>query len=278
MVYLKLLRPNNWIKNLFIFAPLFFARDIFDPERFIHTLWTFAAFSVVASGVYVINDIADAEADRKHSFKNRRPLAQGAISVKSAGFLAAALFLAGAALVWAKAANSAVFFAAYIVLNILYSVWLKHIPVVDILTVSSFYIVRVLAGASAANVPLSQWLMLCTIFIAMFMVVGKRRAELQETHPRAVMRFYTEKTLDVFLIVTVTLTLVAYSLYTVLVVRSDTGVYAIFFVVLGLFRYLQLAYENGGAASPEKILLTDPLVRLSVVVWAILMYLTFYGV
>jgi DMSO/TMAO reductase YedYZ heme-binding membrane subunit len=136
----------------------------------------------------------------------------------------------------------------------------------------------VLAGASAANVPLSQWLMLCTIFIAMFMVVGKRRAELQETHPRAVMRFYTEKTLDVFLIVTVTLTLVAYSLYTVLVVRSDTGVYAIFFVVLGLFRYLQLAYENGGAASPEKILLTDPLVRLSVVVWAILMYLTFYGV
>src|ERR1035437_2220667 len=165
----KLLRPYSWIKNLFIFVPLFFARDFFIYAKLSTVILAFIVFCITASSVYILNDIFDIEQDRKHSNKKNRPLASGAVSVKSAIIMFFCLLIIDAFIVYFYIPQIFLLIGLYFLLNILYSKYLKHIAVVDILLVSSFYFIRIIIGGIAAQVPVSHWLLLCMIFISIFL-------------------------------------------------------------------------------------------------------------
>ena len=175
-----LLRPYSWIKNLFIFVPLFFARDFFIYEKLTNVTLAFIIFCITASSVYIINDIFDIEQDRKHDTKKNRPIASGAVSVKSAVTLFFCLLAINALLIHFFIPQIFQLVGLYFFLNILYSAYLKHIAILDLLLVSSFYYLRIMVGGIAAGVPISNWLSICIVFISLFLIVGKRLAEFDQ--------------------------------------------------------------------------------------------------
>ena len=262
MHYLLLLRPHNWIKNFFVFIPLFFAHKLLAPEQLTLAAYAFIAFCSVASAVYVINDIADRENDRKHPKKQHRPIASGAVS-PTAGWLIAAALLAITGFIAYKAVPAIVpVLGVYFIANLGYSFYLKRVAIVDILMVAGFYLLRVSAGALAVDVPVSGWLLLATIFVALFLVVAKRKAELvhgdilQQTQgqTRAVLQQYKPEFLNMLLTMSVVMMLVVYSVYTVTVLASHRASYSMFFVLLGVLRYMYLANNSTEAEQPERLI------------------------
>jgi len=276
MDYLRLLRPSSLIKNVFVFVPLFFAGDMFDWQRTIPAAWAAAAFCLVASAVYVLNDLIDQEEDRRHPIKQLRPLAAGKVSVPAALLLPMACLAASALLVRSFVPAVLWPLVTYFALNLSYSFLLKRVAIADILLVSGFYLIRVMAGGMAAQVPVSPWLLLCTIFISLFLVVGKRRAEFGQEERRHVLRFYTGTFLDALMIISVSLTLISYSLYTVLVLGTDLAVCSIFLVLLAMLRYLLLVYTTDHAECPEKAVWVDPVALVATSAWLVVMYVVFY--
>lgn len=282
--YLLLIRPHNWIKNFFVFVPLFFARDLFSPDQLISATYAFLAFCAAASCVYVINDIADRERDARHPRKKHRAIASGAVSVPAGWFLAAILFVAAGFLAWYNVPQALPVIAVYFFGNLAYSFYLKRVPIVDLLLVSAFYVLRVSAGALAVNVPVSGWLFIATIFVALFLVTAKRQAELIHrdtsvtggTETRAVLGSYTPDFLSTMMTMSVVMMLVVYSVYTVTVLDSHRAIYAMFFVLLGTFRYLYLAHRSEQAEQPEKLIFSDFWIFVSAVCWIIFMYLILY--
>jgi 4-hydroxybenzoate polyprenyltransferase len=274
--YLKLLRPLQWIKNIFIFVPLVFARELFVSEKLVTTLTAFVVFCFVASSMYIINDLLDKEQDALHPTKRFRPLAAGTVSIFRASTLVLILLSSSALVVYYYIPQIAIILGIYIILNILYSGYLKNIVVVDIVIVSVFYLCRILVGGFATDTYISRWLVLCTIFLTLFIIVGKRRSEQIHHHQRKVLQFYTPQLLDLFLAITTALTLVAYGIYSVLGVTSEHAVYSMLFVLVGVFRYLYLIYSSSQAEYPEKIAVTDKVIIMSVVGWGIGMYYIFY--
>lgn len=267
LAMLQQLRPRQWTKNAAVLAPLLFARSLLQPGSALRAAMAAVAFSLAASGIYVLNDWLDREKDRLHPEKRHRPIAAGRVGP----VLAAALLLgcwAGAAALSALLGSSfAAVLGGYVALQVLYSFWLKHQVVVDVLVIAIGFVLRVVAGAVAISVPVSNWLYLCTLLLALFLGFAKRRAELgvleeEAGAHRANLGEYSVALLDQLISVTAACCILAYGLYTVSPdtvrhVGSDDLKFTVPFVVHGIFRYLYLVHRRGLGGSPEKVLLSD---------------------
>lgn len=278
MAYLRLLRPVQWAKNAFVFAPLVFSRHLFDPAYVEKAVLAFGVFSVVSSVVYIINDIADRASDRLHPLKRNRPIASGAVSVPAA--LVVAFVLAGVAVAGALWLGPKVAFVAaiYLGLNLGYSLGLKQVILVDVFIVASGFMLRVLAGAFAIGVQVSPWLVLCTLFVSVFLAVSKRRAEIllniaeESELARPVLRKYDIQFIEQMMTVTASGMAISYALYTVAertveVFGTENLIFTTVFVLFGIFRYLYLVRTYKTNDNPTQLLLSDLPIILNVIAW-----------
>ena len=284
--FLLALRPTHWVKNLIIAGPLVFSLSVFDKDRLVLTALAIVIFSALASAVYLLNDIADREKDRRHPVKRFRPIASGALPI-GAAWTSCAILLAGA--LWASWDLSpwfALCAALYFVNNILYSFWIKHVVILDVMALAAGFVLRVIAGAVAIGVPASEWLIMCTILLAMFLGFAKRRHELvllasnAESH-RKVLDEYSAYFLDQMILIAASATVVCYALYTVAPhtikqFGTDRLIYTVPFVLYGLFRYLYLVHQKESGGNPTKTLLTDKPTLVNVALWLSSIFLLIY--
>src|SRR2546422_662983 len=275
---LNALRPGQWTKNLLVFAGLLFGMQLFVPSAVLRALAAFAIFCGLSGVVYLFNDILDRDSDRRHPLKSKRPIASGALSVHAATVSAiaiGALALAGSvALGWTFALVA----AAYLGLQALYSTSLKHVVIIDVLTLSFGFVLRAVAGAVAVNVEFSHWLLVCTILLALFIALNKRRHEITlladdaATH-RPILGEYSEYLLDQMIAVVTASTLISYVFYTISPETQEKfgtqwlGL-TIPFPLYGIFRYLYLVHRREGGGSPSELLLTDRPLLVCVALWA----------
>jgi 4-hydroxybenzoate polyprenyltransferase len=271
------MRPEQWLKNGFVLAPIVFSGLIGDPDAWLRTLLAVAAFCAASSAVYLVNDVIDREADRSHPIKQNRPIASGDVSVTTALVVAVLLLTAAAVVsVWLGGWFPAVL-AAYVSLVLLYSVLLKRAVFLDVLVVAAGFVLRVVGGAVAINVPVSRWILVVTYLLALYLALGKRRSELvllgreAGTH-RVVLGHYTLPMVDQAISVVLGATVVAYALYTVAPetvakVGSEGMLATVPIVLYGLFRYLYLLHRHELGGSPTRALLTDRPLLVCVVVW-----------
>lgn len=258
---LKEMRVWQWTKNVLVFAPLIFGAKLFGTSELTSTILVFLAISFAASTAYVINDLFDIKEDRAHPTKRKRPIASGAISKPEAYVLVGVLLLLASSLSFYVSLAAFALVALYIFLNLFYSKFLKHQPVIDILAVAFFYIYRVYLGAVATDLHVSGWIILTTFFLALFMVVGKRRAESVAASggkaiSRKVLGLYSEKFLDAALILSIGLFITFYSLYSVLV-QNGIFILSIFPVIYIALRYLYLVFVQNQGEEPEKLIFKD---------------------
>lgn len=284
---LSSLRPYQWTKNLIIFAALMFGERLLDLRSLAYSAAAFAIFCALSGVVYLINDVADREADRRHPVKMHRPIASGALPVPVA--LSAALVLAGGALASAFLLRPlfGVLAVSYVALLALYSGPLKHIVIIDVLTIAIGFVLRAAAGAVAIDVPISHWLYVLTILLALFLALSKRRHELvlladRATGHRRILEEYSPYLLDQMISVVSASTLVAYAFYTVspeTVEKFGTDRLGLTlpFPLYGIFRYLYLVHRREGGGSPAEMLLTDRPLLLCVALWAVAVALIIYG-
>lgn len=265
--YLRLLRPHQWLKNGFVFVGLLFGHGWSEPAKVHAALHAFAAFCLVSSAVYVLNDLIDREQDRQHPKKRRRPLASGTVAPASALLLMVACLALGLALAFGRVAAPWVF-VAYVLINIGYCFGLKHVVVLDVFLIASGFMLRILAGTLGIGVVPSHWLLLCGLMLTLFLGFAKRRAELialadESGNHRRVLEHYSDTFLDQMISVAATGTVVSYSLYTVspdTVALHGTAhlIYTVPFVLYGMFRYLFRLHLRGGGGDPALELLRDP--------------------
>ena len=280
------LRPGQWTKNLLVFAGVLFGRRLLEPEALGRAIAAFAIFCALSGVVYLINDVADRETDRRHPLKARRPIASGALPVSSAiaaAFLLSAVGLAGAAALGWKFLVVA---ATYLALLALYSGPLKHIVIVDVLTIAAGFVLRAIAGAVAVNVEISHWLLVCTVLLALFIALAKRRHELVllaggATGHRPILEEYSPYLLDQMISVVTASTLIAYIFYTISPETQERfGTswlgFTIPFPLYGIFRYLYLVHQREGGGSPAELLLTDRPLLICVALWALAVALIIY--
>ena len=282
---LKTMRLRQWIKNVFIFFALIFDKQLFTPAPFLRTLAGFFLFCLISSAVYLLNDIADIEADRQHPEKKHRPLASGALPVSIA--LGAAILLSLIALVlgyWMAPAFAGVL-AIYLILNVLYSLWLKHVPILDVLIVSSGFVLRVAAGVTLITVErFSPWLYVITTLFSLYIGLGKRRAEMNllaegAAAHRKVLDGYTIPLLDQYITIVSGMTIITYSLYTFSAPNlplNHSMMLTIPFVVYGIFRYLQLIQTGHAAGAPDEVALKDRALQITVLLWGLAVIAVFY--
>lgn len=274
---LKLMRPVQWLKNVLILAPLVFAHQFFNYEQLGWALLGVVIFSLLASGVYIINDFFDRERDRAHPFKCRRPLASGDISPRVAGILAAGLLLLVAVLTGVFFPATGLLLLAYFLLNLLYSRYLKAIPVVDVVTVAGFYLFRIIYGGLIIAVPVSAWLILCALFLAMLIVGSKRLGEQSGVAAgRSVLEFYSPEFLKQLTLGSGALALMSYGIYTVLAVGGQSLLYSNLPAVVGVFRLIYLAERGQDTEAPEWLIFRDRVILISVLTWLALIYLSLY--
>jgi 4-hydroxybenzoate polyprenyltransferase len=284
---LAALRPAQWTKNAVVLAPLVFARRATDAPSVARAIAATALFCAVSSAAYLGNDIADRERDRRHPVKRLRPVASGELSVATA--LAASLALAGAALATAAALGPKVlaWAAAYVALQALYSRRLKDVPILDVFSIAAGFVLRVLLGADAIDVPVSHWLYLCTILLALFLALEKRRSELSllagdAAAHRGILSEYSVAFVDQLVTITAGCTILAYALYavapdTIAKFHGDRLKYTIPFVIYGLFRYLFLVHRRGEGGQPERVLLRDHALQLGIAGWLAVVAWTVYA-
>lgn len=283
---IKAMRPKQWTKNLFVFAALIFDRKLFDLYSLQRTLMTFGLFCLLASSVYIINDIMDIEADRNHPVKKNRPIASGKLPVNLA--IIVAILLLAVALIGSYFLNKGTFliFLIYFVLNLAYSKWLKHIAIIDVLMIAAFFVLRVAAGVSVIQVErFSPWLYVVTTLFALYLGFGKRRAELSVLIPenatshRKVLAGYSIDFIDQMITIVSATTIIAYSLYTFSapnLPENHIMMLTIPFVLYGIFRYLSLIQINKKGGEPEDLLLNDRPLQITIVLWGIAVILIFY--
>lgn len=263
----KLMRPRQWIKNGFVFAPLMFTGLFLDMIAVSQTLMAFILFSLAASATYVVNDLKDIESDRKHPVKSKkRPLASGQVTASQAKKLLLGLYAILFAGFWLQPMVMAVI-AAYLLLNVAYSFYLKHQPVLDIFTIAIGFVLRVYAGAMAISVPVSSWMFVTTLCLALYLAAMKRRQELLLTSQegRSVLEKYTVSLVERYAEMAATGALLFYSLF-VMNARPEM-VMTIPFVLFGLFRYWYVSEALGVGESPTDALLADKQLLLTVVAW-----------
>ena len=269
---LSALRPQQWTKNLLLFAGIVFAAKLGDSVRWAEAGAAFAAYCAASSAAYLVNDVRDREADRAHPLKQRRPVARGDLPVRSALVLATVLAALALGLTVALGAESLVLLGAFAALQAAYTIRLKHVVLVDVLTIASLFVTRAAAGALAVRVPISPWLLVCTGLLALFLALGKRRGELllvesQATPGRPVLNGYSLAFVDRMVTVVAGATVVVYAAYTVSAHDSRALPATIPFVVFGLFRYVHLIRRRGLGEEPDQVLVTDLPILLAVTLW-----------
>ena len=283
---IKTMRLRQWTKNGFIFFGLIFDKQLFLVEPFLRTVAGFFLFCLVSSAVYLFNDISDVEADRSHPEKKFRPIASGKLPIRVAWIAALVLTLVAIPVGYLLSPFFALILAAYLLINLLYSRWLKHIPVLDVLIISSGFVLRVAAGVAliAPVERFSPWLYMITILFSLYIGFGKRRAEMNllaqdaSTH-RKVFDGYTIPLLDQYITIVSGMTIVAYSLYTFSapnLPENHSMMLTIPFVVYGIFRYMQLIQVGHAAGSPDEVALKDRPLQITVLLWGLAVIAIFY--
>jgi 4-hydroxybenzoate polyprenyltransferase len=283
------LRPEQWTKNLFVFAGLIFGGRLLQWDAVLVATAAFAIFCVLSGAVYLLNDIADRDADRRHPLKESRPIASGQLAVGAALPVAGVLAAGGVAAAFLIRPAFGAAAAAYLLLLLAYSLALKHVVIIDVLTIAAGFVLRAVAGALAVAVPIGTWLLVCTTLLALFLALSKRRHELlllgdAATDHRRILEEYSPYLLDQMIAVVTASTLIAYTVYATSAETAERlgttrlGV-TIPFVLYGIFRYLYLVHQKRGGGSPAALLLTDGPLLACVALWAgtvvVLMYSPF---
>jgi len=279
------LRPRQWVKNLFVFAALIFAQKLFTPLVW-PALAAFALFCALSGAVYLFNDVADRRKDRLHPDKRTRPIASGALGVRVAIGIAVALLVGSLALSFLVSRGFGFAALAYAVLLVGYSAGLKHLVIIDVLVVALGFVLRAIAGALAIDVEISGWLLICTILLALFLTLGKRRHEYlvldtSGLEHRPILAEYTTGLLDQMIAVVTASTVTAYALYTMspeTVAKFHTHLLPLTlpFVLYGIFRYLYLLYRRQLGGNPSELFLNDPALLINMILWAIAVLLILY--
>ena len=286
MAVLLSLRPRQWVKNFFVFAGLIFSQSLFTPLVW-PALAAFAIFCALSGAVYLFNDLADMEKDRLHPTKRRRPIASGALSVPAAVALGVLTLVGSLVAAYALSARFGVVATVYAALLTAYSVWLKHVVILDVLTVAIGFVLRAVAGAAAIGVDISGWLVICTILVALFLALGKRRHEYLTLHGdaaahRPILAEYSESFLDQMVAVVTASTVTAYALYTMspeTVAKFNTRLLPVTlpFVLYGVFRYLYLLYRRDMGGNPSDLLLNDRALLVNTGLWMLALLVIIYG-
>jgi 4-hydroxybenzoate polyprenyltransferase len=268
------LRPRQWVKNGLLFAGIVFAERLDDPTRWLEATAAFVAYCAASSAAYLINDVVDAPQDRAHPNKRVRPIARRELSSRAAVALAAVLATASVALAALLGLGSLALLAGFLALQAAYSYGLKRVALVDVMAIAALFGIRAAAGAEAVRVPISPWLLLCSMLLALYLALGKRRAELRlvggsQIRGRPVLEQYSASVLDQLLTVAAAGTIVSYSLYTVLGRDSMAFMVTIPLVVFGVFRYLMLIQRRELGEEPEEILLRDRPIIVAIALWVL---------
>lgn len=302
---LKTARPRQWVKNLALFTTILFTGEFFNPHAFTLTIYAFIAFCLLSSSNYIFNDVMDAPKDRKHPFKKFRPVASGKLPVRLALFVSIIFGAGGLFLAFTVGTTFLLLSAVFLLLQYAYTLFLKQVSVIDILTITTLYFLRVYAGEAATGYHISVWLALAALSLALFLAIGKRRAELtllqgykgvvpQDT--RESLSHYSEKLLDTYTAMFANSTFITYAFYTFLAQPANQGVLfknyydfaldisgrkwlmaSIPFVLFGIMRYMQLIYEGKGE-SPEKVLMSDIPLLVTVLLWIGSIFFFIYGI
>jgi len=268
------LRPRQWTKNLLLFAGIIFAAKLGDASRWVEALAAFVAYCAASSASYLVNDVRDVQHDRAHPVKRARPIARGELSPRLAELMAAALILSAFLLAAPLGIASIVFLSTFFALQAAYTLVLKQVVLLDVMTIGGLFVVRAAAGATAVEVRISPWLLLCTALLALFLALAKRRGELvlvgAEAAPgRPVLEGYSLALVDQLVTVVAASTVISYCLYTFTARDSKAMMITIPFVVFGVFRYLLLIHRRDLGEEPEEVLLRDAPILLCIAGWAV---------
>lgn len=286
-LYFKLLRVSHWVKNLFIFLPLFFSGNILtDVDGFLQVSLGFILFSLVASSIYMINDLKDIESDRLHPEKKHRPLASGKIPVKTGILLSSLLFIGSLTAAYLINVYFAAVLAFYFAMNIAYSMGLKHVAIIDITIIAIGFLLRVIAGGLLAEVYISHWIIIMTFLLALFLGMAKRRDDVllfmqSGQKMRKSVDGYNLEFINASMVIMAAVVIVAYIMYTIseeVVERFHTEyLYATsVFVILGIIRYLQITFVLNKSGNPTKMLLSDRFIQLFLLGWIFTFFLIIY--
>ena len=289
--FLKLLRVEQWVKNFFVFTPLFFSGNVTHVDLMLKIIFAFLVFSLTASSIYVLNDYSDIESDKKHPEKCKRPLASGAISKTTAKIIFVLLILSVVLLVFfggdyfhKNFTKFSIIIASYFFMNIAYTFKLKHVAIIDVCIIALGFVLRVLAGGYATGIVVSQWAILLTFVLALVLAIGKRRGELINAEisgkTRKALDGYNVQFADIALSISVTLAIVCYLMFTLTPeVQEKFGVrvfYTVLFVVFAFLRYLQQTLVYNKTESPTKIVYKDRYIQITILIWLIAFLLLIY--
>jgi 4-hydroxybenzoate polyprenyltransferase len=268
------LRPRQWTKNLLLFAGIIFAAKLGDATRWLEAVAAFAAYCAASSAAYLINDVRDAPHDRMHPVKSSRPIARGELPERTAYVLAGVLLVVSFALIVPLGWASIGFLAGFLFLQTAYTARLKHVVLIDVMTIAGLFVLRAAAGAAGVHVRISPWLLLCTALLALFLALAKRRGELvlvgaEATPGRPVLEGYSIAFVDQLVAIVAACTIIAYSLYTFTARDSKALMVTIPFVVFGVFRYLLLIHRQDLGEEPEEVLLRDVPILFCIAAWAV---------
>ena len=274
---IKLMRPHQYIKNLFIFLPLFFAIKITDIELLSNAFIAFIAYSLTASAIYTLNDYHDIEEDRQHPKKKDRPLASGAISKSQAIIIMSVLFVLGVTLMAFLSLKAVSILAVYVVMNIAYTIALKHVSIVDVNIIAIGFVLRLFIGSIVTDIHLSQWIVILTFLLALFMALAKRRDDVlifldTGKKMRKVVDGYNLEFLDAAMTIMASVVIVVYTIYTssaevIERLHSEYLYLTSFFVILGVLRYLKISFVNKDSGSPTNIVTKDRFMQLILLGW-----------
>lgn len=301
---IKSIRVTQWVKNIVVFAPIIFSGFLFVPGYFGKVVWAFILFCLLSSSIYLFNDLIDITSDRQHPFKKKRPIASGALPKEIAIFLF--IFLSGFSL-WLGLMTSTFFFVtmgAYFVMNILYSLWFKKIPILDVFIIAAGFVIRVYAGSFIINVHMDVWFLLTVISASLFLAVGKRRSEMtllsgsgiEAKNLRATLVHYTPELLGAYTSMFANTTWLTYALFSFLhpPFTAEGKVLKLFtllpktlivdkwlmatvpVVIFGVMRYMQLIYEKNEGESPHKVIMSDKPLIITVGIWGVMVVTILY--
>jgi 4-hydroxybenzoate polyprenyltransferase len=274
----QVLRPAQWVKNAFLFAPLIFSKHLFEPSYFWRESLAFVSFCIVSSIVYIINDIADREADKLHPVKKNRPLASGTLRTSEAVIEILLLLVLITAMVHSLTMHFWYTVLLYACINIAYTFWLKKVVIVDVFIVAAGFMLRVLAGVFAIDVVISSWLVLCTLFVSVFLAISKRRGELllntgmNSYDARPVLKHYDESFMDQLMTIAASGMAISYALYTVAqrtvtMFGTENLIFTTVFVLFGIFRYIFLMRQKKTDDNPMHLLLSDGPLLVNIFLW-----------
>lgn len=286
-----LIRPHQWAKNVFVFLPLFFSKHIMEWEYIVQCMIAFIAFCLLASAVYCFNDIHDVEADRKHPVKCKRPIASGSVSVTMGYLVMSICIMASFSLLlivrYINSIEKVIFLlVAYLIINIAYCLWLKQKSIIDVFVIAVGFVLRVMVGGYATKIWLSEWIILMTFLLSLFLAFAKRRDDVVIFERTGIMSRkntvrYNLEFMNSTLCVVASITMVCYILYTVspeVTQRMDSNYLYLtsIFVLAGVIRYLQLVFVDNKSGSPTKVLMTDRFIQFCIIAWGMMFFVLLY--